>query len=159
MANGNGIRIPGFFVAGGFGLSNTAILVGGLALVTVAWLSMNRRPELAMDDESMAQQVEADMFAFAASPQQLHENRDRIREALNRIRDKYREAREAWQKKQRDLHIALRNKTITMAQYQAQRRAAQIEFMAAVRTRHREIMELLHIPHRAHDHVVTPTLG
>lgn len=163
MANGNGVpRIPGFFVGGGIALSNAAILIGGLALVTMAWLGMNtagRRIELATDDESMAKQVEADMFAFAASPQQLHENRDRIRAAINRSRDKFTEAREAYQKKIRDLHIALRKKLITHAQFKAQLLAAHTEFIAAVRARHREIMDLLNVPHSEHDHVVTPTLG
>lgn len=161
MANGNGVpSIPGFFVGGGVALSNTAIMIGGLAVVAWLWLTLNKTKPPAMDDESIAQQIEGDVFAYAASPQSVNENRDRIRAAINAIRDKFTEAREAYQKKMRDLITAKKAGTITQAQFQAQHRIALTEFRAAVKTRHREIMQELNIPHFASNIAeAMPTIG
>ena len=163
MANGNGgvPRIPGFSAAWGVSLSNTAIVVGGLALLAVTWLSMNKnggsKMAIPMDDESLGRIVEGDVLAYAASPQSVHENRDRIRDAISRVRDTFRAAREAYTKKIRDLAIARQKGLITNVQFQAQHRAALVEFKAAIKARHREIMNLLNIPHFAQSPTVTPT--
>lgn len=168
MTNGDGgvPRIPGFFVGGGVALSNVALLIGGATALAWLWFTMSHKrmesigllPE--MDDESLGKQVEGDIYAYAASPQSVRENRDRIHQAINRIRDTFTAAREAYIKKIRDLHIALRKKLITHEQFRTQVLAAHTEFRAAIKARHREIMQELNIPHFAsNDTAVVPTLG
>ena len=163
MTNGDGVpKLPGFFIGGGVGISTSAILIGGLGLLAWTWLSMqnNNRPKIAMDDETLAQQVEGDVLAYAADSHSVNENRDRIRSAINRIRDTFTAAREAYVKKIRDLAIARRKGLITNTQFHTQKMAAHIEFQAAIKARHREIMEELNIPHFAsNETAIVPTLG
>jgi len=162
MANGSNGFPKGFFVGGsaGVALSNTAIVFGGLALITLAWLTMNRGPKIKMDDETLGQIVESDVLAYAATPTTAENNRDRIRAAINRIRDTFRVARENFIKKIHDLVAARRAGTITNDQFRVQIRAAVAEFHTAIRQRHAEIMHELGIPKYNSDRAeMVPTMS
>ena len=142
-------RIPGFSAAWGVSLSNTAIVFGGLAMLALAWLTMNKQrpaPAVAMDDESQAQNIERDVLAYATDTQSAHANRDRIRAAINAVRDRFQVARDNYKKKLRDLIKARAAGTITQAQFRAQHEAALKEFHNAIKQRHLEIMHELGIP-------------
>lgn len=158
MTNGNG-GIPGFFVAGGIGVSNTAILIGGLAIATALWLSTAGSARKQFSDRNSMDIVEGDVFAYAADVNQIHANRDRIRAAIERARAAFKIARDAYRKKRKDLFEALRNGTITKDQYKVQRRAASAEFHAAIRTRWQEIHTALGVATRnPHSDTVVPTV-
>jgi hypothetical protein len=162
MANRNGMpRIPGIMVGVGVALSNTAILIGGLALVTWLWImnaNKSKTPTLPSDAQ-IEQQIYEDVYAYSAYPAQVSLNHDRVRDAIQRIRDTFRLAREAYRKKIRDLHIALKAGTITREQYRAQHKAALAEFRTAIKARHSEIMLALGVPvHNAQAAYAMPTL-
>lgn len=144
MTNGNGV-IPGVFVAGGVGVSNTAILIGGLAAAAWLWFAYADSQRKEFGDGKSIQHVMDDVYAYAAYPTQVSANADRIRAAIQRARSAFQTARDSYKKKIQDLITARRNGTITGAQFREQLRLANQEFRAAIRTRHQEIMQELGI--------------
>jgi hypothetical protein len=149
MTNGNGMpRLPGIFVGGGFGISTGAILVGTIGILAAMWLANSMtRPRIPTAGQ-LENEVMADVYAYATNPVTVQQNIDRIREAITRARSAFRVALDAYIKKIRDLHTALRNGTITREQYRTQRLAAHQEFRAAIKARHKEIMDALGVPRR-----------
>ena len=144
MTNGN-VSIPGVFVAGGVGVSNTALLIGGAALATWLWFAYSDSQKKQFGDSRNIQTVMDDVYAYAAYPTQVTANRDRVRAAIQRARSAFQTARDSYKKKIKDLVAAKKAGTITHAQFREQLRLANQEFHAAIRTRHQEIMDELGI--------------
>jgi hypothetical protein len=151
MANGNGMpRIPGFMVGGGVAVSNTAILIGGAALLAALWFMKANKSKttIPMSDDQIEQAVLTDVYAYAAYPTQIEQNVDRIRAAITRMRTEYRAAGDAFHKKLRDLRDAMKAGTITHEQYRAQHRAAVKEYVDKIHSIRESVMTELGIARR-----------
>ena len=153
MANGNGMpRIPGFMVGGGVAVSNTAILIGGAALLAALWfMNANNKSKttIPLSDDQIEQAVLTDVYAYAAYPTQIEQNVDRIRAAITRMRTEYRAAGDAFHKKLRDLRDAMKAGTITREQYRAQHRAAVKEYVDKIHSIRASVMAELGIARAA----------
>ena len=155
MTNGgNG----GFTFVTGTHVSTGAIITGGLILVAGIWLLTRRAQEAAMSDGPLERRVLNDIYRASAYPAQVEENKDRIMAAIQRIRDQFRVARDAFRKKLKDLIAARKAGTITHEQFRAQWRLPINEYLAAIRLRHKEIMDQLKVPRRHEDDDRPPTV-
>ena len=110
---------PGFFVGGGLGFSNTAIVVlGALAGGVIAYKffkngDVNLKTERAMTNQDYIEdEIYKTMYATAAYPATVRENADRIRESIRRYRTDV-----------NTLVGKLRRKEITAAEFRTQLRA------------------------------------
>jgi len=160
MANGDtGVRIPGVVFAGG--ISNTALLVGGAAVVAWLWIThaQNQRKRDFGDLTNM-NKIYQDVVDYSAYPSQVSVNMDRVKSAIARLRTAIQTARDAFKKTLHDLIKAKREGTISNAQFQEQLRIAIEQFKLTVSTQWQVIHQELGIAtHNSHAVNVFPTVS
>ena len=148
MANGVP-KIPAFssFFAGGVSVSNTAVLIGAgiIALGAVLhsmWGKQKMKSEL--NPVLVEQQIFDDVEDYSAYPAQVHQNADRVMDAIRRSAA-LKELRDDYIHNIRAVIIARRQGLITQSEMRAKMQKAREDYVAAIREKWKIIVHQLGI--------------